>query len=119
PFQRILIDAPCSGTGVIRRQPDIKWHRRAADMPALVEQQRALLDALWPLLADGGRLVYATCSVLQDENARQIDAFLARHRDAVAIDPALPVGRRSGHGWQILPGEGDMDGFFHAVLARR
>lgn len=119
PFQRILIDAPCSGAGVIRRQPDIKWHRRAADIPELVEQQRALLDALWPLLADGGRLVYATCSVLQDENARQIDAFLARHPDAVAIDPDLPVGRRSGHGWQILPGEGDMDGFFHAVLARR
>ena len=119
PFQRILIDAPCSGTGVIRRQPDIKWHRRAADIPALVAQQRALLDALWPLLAAGGRLVYATCSVLQDENARQIDAFLARHPEAVALDVDLPVGRRSGAGWQILPGEGEMDGFFHAVLARR
>ena len=119
PFQRILIDAPCSGTGVVRRQPDIKWHRRAADIPALAAQQCALLDALWPLLAAGGRLVYATCSVLQDENARQIDVFLARHPDAVAIDPDLPVGRRSGHGWQILPGEGDLDGFFHAVLARR
>ena len=118
-FQRILIDAPCSGTGVIRRQPDIRWHRRAADISVLAEQQRALLEALWPLLADGGRLVYATCSVLQDENARQIDAFLSRHPDAVAIDPDLPVGRRSGAGWQILPGEGDMDGFFYAALARR
>ena len=118
PFARILLDAPCSGTGVIRRHPDIKWHRRAADIAPLVALQARLLDALWPMLAAGGRLVYATCSLLKDENERQIDAFLARHGDARALPLALPVGRASGAGWQLLPGEGGLDGFFYAALAR-
>ena len=117
-FDAILIDAPCSGTGVIRRHPDIKWHRRGADIAPLVQQQAALLDAAWPLLAPGGRLLYATCSVLKDENAHQVDAFLARHADARALPLSLPHGRASGGGWQLLPGEGDMDGFFYAALAR-
>ena len=115
-FDRILLDAPCSGTGVIRRHPDIKWHRRSSDIAALVALQARLLEALWPMLAPGGRLVYATCSLLKDENERQIDAFLARHGDARACALALPVGRASGAGWQILPGEADMDGFFYAAL---
>jgi len=117
-FDRILLDAPCSGTGVIRRHPDIKWHRRAADIAPLVALQARLLDALWPMLAPGGRLVYATCSLLKDENERQIDAFLARHADARALPLALPHGRASGAGWQLLPGEGGLDGFFYAALAR-
>jgi len=116
PVPRILIDAPCSGTGVIRRHPDIKWHRREGDIAPLVALQASLLDALWPMLAADGRLVYATCSVLKDENERQIDAFLARHPDARAVALALPAGRRSGAGWQLLPGEQDMDGFFYAAL---
>jgi 16S rRNA (cytosine967-C5)-methyltransferase len=118
-FDRILIDAPCSGTGVIRRQPDIKLHRRAADVPGLVALQARLLDALWPLLAAGGRLVYATCSVLKDENERQIDAFLARTPDAIPVALAAVFGRASGAGRQRLPGEDGGDGFFHAALARR
>lgn len=119
PFDRILVDAPCSGTGVIRRHPDIKWHRRESDIAALVAQQARLLEALWPMLAVDGRLVYATCSVLKDENERQIDAFLARHADARVAAIPLPAGRASGAGWQVLPGEQGMDGFFYAALVRR
>ncbi len=119
PFDRILIDAPCSGTGVIRRQPDILLHRRAEDVPALAAQQARLLRALWPLLAAGGRLVYATCSVLKDENERQIDAFLAAHADAEALPLEARFGRPSGRGFQRLPGEGDGDGFFVAALLKR
>jgi 16S rRNA (cytosine967-C5)-methyltransferase len=118
-FDRILLDAPCSGSGVIRRQPDIKLHRRGSDVAALCAQQARLLDALWPMLAAGGRLVYATCSVLKDENERQIDAFLARTPDASPV--ALPdsFGRASGVGRQRMPGDDGGDGFFHAVLERR
>ena len=118
PFDRILLDAPCSGTGVIRRQPDIKWHRRAGDIATLVALQARLLDALWPLLHAGGRLVYATCSILKDENERQIDAFLARTPDARALPLPAFCGRRSGAGGQRLPGEDGGDGFFYAVLAK-
>jgi 16S rRNA (cytosine967-C5)-methyltransferase len=118
PFDRILVDAPCSATGIIRRQPDVKLHRRATDIPVLAGTQARLPDALWPLLRSGGRLVYATCSLLADENARQIDAFLARHADAHAVRPALPW-RAAGAGVQNLPGESGMDGFFYAVLEKR
>jgi 16S rRNA (cytosine967-C5)-methyltransferase len=116
-FDRILLDAPCSATGIIRRQPDIKLHRRPADIPALVALQARILDALWPLLKPGGRLVYATCSILAAENARQIDAFLNRHDDA----RALPVTLRwhtAGRGMQNLPGESGMDGFFYAMVEK-
>lgn len=118
PFDAILLDAPCSATGIIRRQPDIKWHRRAADIGELVRTQARLLEALWPLLRPGGRLVYATCSVLRDENQRQVDAFLARTPDAVAKPLDERFGRASGAGRQRLPGEGGMDGFFYAALVR-
>ena len=112
PFERILLDAPCSGTGVIRRQPDIKLHRRAADVGGLAALQARLLDAAWPMLAAGGRLVYATCSVLKDENERQIDAFLARTPDAVAAALPQSFGHASGAGRQRLPGDDGGDGFF-------
>ncbi|UXI67815.1 16S rRNA (cytosine(967)-C(5))-methyltransferase RsmB [Tahibacter amnicola] len=119
PFHRILLDAPCSATGVIRRQPDIRLHRRAADIAPLVAEQARLLEALWPLLAPDGRLVYATCSILRAENADQVDTFLARHPDAVA-ETVIPewFGRASGAGRQNLPGENGMDGFFYAVLRK-
>ncbi len=119
-FDRILLDAPCSGTGVIRRHPDIRLLRRDADIAALLQTQAALLDALWPLLAPGGRLVYATCSVLADENDGQVAAFLERRRDALALD-AVPewFGRAQQHGRQNLSGDGGFDGFYYAVLARR
>lgn len=118
PFDAILLDAPCSATGVIRRQPDIKWHRRADDIPALVATQARLLDALWPLLAPGGRLLYATCSVLRDENERQVAAFLARHPEAIADPLPKAAGHASGAGRQRLPGEQGMDGFFYARLRK-
>ncbi len=118
-FDRILIDAPCSGTGVIRRHPDIRLLRRGSDIAAMVQQQSLLLDALWPLLQPGGRLVYATCSVLKDENQQQISAFLARSHDALATPvPAPWFGREAGVGRQNLPGVGDADGFFYAVLEK-
>jgi 16S rRNA (cytosine967-C5)-methyltransferase len=119
PFDRILLDAPCSASGVIRRHPDIKLHRRSADIETLAQEQQRLLDALWPLLAPGGRLVYATCSVLHKENADVIAAFLTRHADAQVDAIELPIGRRVGDGWQILPGEGALDGMFYAVLGKR
>ncbi|MDE2278104.1 MAG: 16S rRNA (cytosine(967)-C(5))-methyltransferase RsmB, partial [Xanthomonadaceae bacterium] len=79
PFQRILLDAPCSATGVLRRRPDVRLHRRADDIPVLVGQQRRILEALWPLLAPGGRLVYITCSLLRAENEAVVAPFLATH----------------------------------------
>ena len=119
-FERILLDAPCSGTGVIRRHPDIRLLRRDSDIAALQRAQGELLDALWPLLAPGGRLVYATCSVLADENDGQVAAFLERRRDAVALD-LVPqwFGRAQRHGRQNLPGENGCDGFYYAVLGHR
>ncbi|HSX61671.1 MAG TPA: 16S rRNA (cytosine(967)-C(5))-methyltransferase RsmB, partial [Tahibacter sp.] len=119
PFDRILLDAPCTATGVIRRQPDIRLHRRSGDVDRAAAEQAQLLDALWPLLRPGGRLVYATCSILSRENAAQIDAFLARTPDARAVD-AIPsrFGRAAGAGRQNLPGTGGMDGFFYAIVEK-
>ena len=119
PFAAILLDAPCSATGVIRRQPDIKWHRREEDITALADVQRRLLDALWPLLRPGGRLVYATCSVLREENEAQVSAFLARHPEAHAAELPESFGHASGAGRQRLPGEDGMDGFFYARLEKQ
>jgi 16S rRNA (cytosine967-C5)-methyltransferase len=120
PFDRILIDAPCSGTGVIRRHPDIRLLRRPEDIAALALKQDALLDALWPMLAPGGRLVYATCSVLSEENDARIAAFLARTHDAEPARevPGARFGRVRGAGWQNLPGEHHADGFFYAALEK-
>ena len=116
-FDRILLDAPCSATGIIRRQPDIKLHRRATDIPALAAAQSRILDALWPLLKRDGRVVYAPCSILAAENARQIDAFLSRHDDARALP--LPLRwHEAGRGMQNLPGESGMDGFFYAMVEK-
>jgi 16S rRNA (cytosine967-C5)-methyltransferase len=117
-FDRILLDAPCSGSGVIRRQPDIKLHRRAADVPGLVAVQARLLDALWPLLLPGGRLVYATCSVLKEENEHQIHAFLARTPDARPIALGAHFGHDRQVGRQRLPGDDGGDGFFHAAISK-
>ena len=119
PFDAILLDAPCSATGVVRRQPDILLHRREADIAALVATQARLLDALWPTLAPGGTLLYATCSILRAENDRQVAAFLARKADATLDPLGDKFGRDTGHGRQRLPGEDGMDGFFYARLRKR
>jgi 16S rRNA (cytosine967-C5)-methyltransferase len=119
PFDRILLDAPCSATGVIRRHPDIKLHRRAGDIPQLSREQSRLLAALWPLLAPRGKLVYATCSVLREENERVVDAFLDTHPEAQPGPCNLPVGRAAGAGWQVLPGEGGLDGMYYALIEKR
>jgi 16S rRNA (cytosine967-C5)-methyltransferase len=117
-FDRILLDAPCSGSGVIRRHPDIKTLRRAEDIPRLAQEQAQLLDALWPLLAPRGKLLYVTCSILPTENQRQIESFLDRHPEARACPVAASWGLNTGSGRQILPSEGGMDGFFYALLSR-
>lgn len=112
-FDRILLDAPCSATGVIRRHPDIKWLRRADDIAALAELQSEILDAMWQQLKPGGTLVYATCSITPQENKEQVKAFLARTPDA-----QLQGSDVSNPGRQILPGEEDMDGFYYAILTK-
>ncbi len=117
-FDRILLDAPCSATGVIRRHPDIKHLRRASDIQQFAQQQRELLESLWPLLAPEGRLVYATCSILPTENAEQVRQFAARNENAKHLRITVDWGLETGFGRQILPGEADMDGFFYAVLSK-
>lgn len=117
-FDAILIDAPCSATGIVRRQPDVLLHRRPEDIAALAALQARLLDALWPRLRSGGTLVYATCSILSAENAAQVEAFLARTADARLEPLDARFGRDTGIGRQRLPGEGGMDGFFMARLAK-
>ena len=117
-FDRILVDAPCSATGIVRRQPDIKLHRRAADVAPLAATQASMLAALWPLLERGGRLVYATCSLLRAENEDVLAAFLARHDDARALPLAARYGHAAGVGRQNLPGEGGMDGFHYASIEK-
>lgn len=127
PFDAILLDAPCSASGIVRRHPDARWLRRASDITALARTQAELLDALWPLLAPGGRLLYATCSIFRAEGVEQIDAFLQRCPDATPatwpISPGhllplidnLPLSSGVGH-----PAEAAalQDGFFYALLEK-
>lgn len=113
PFDRILLDAPCTASGVAGRHPDGRWLKRAEDMQQLRNEQARLLEALWPLLAPGGRMLYATCSLFGAENAVQVAAFLERHADA-RLEPVDVPGAREG---QLLPGP-DSDGFFYARLLK-
>jgi 16S rRNA (cytosine967-C5)-methyltransferase len=117
-FDRILLDAPCSGAGVIRRHPDIKVLRRAADIEQCAGRQRRLLTQVWPLLAPGGMLVYTTCSILRTENEDVIAEFLGLRPDAREQPIAAEWGRAMRHGRQILPGEKSMDGFYYARLLK-
>ena len=136
PFDAILLDAPCTARGIVRRHPDVRWLRRPEDLPALARVQAELLDALWPLLAPGGRLVYATCSLFRDEGQRQVDAFLQRlPAGAARLDPASPGhllplpenAAAAAGGWSApgvagappaaaAPGAALQDGFFIALL---
>lgn len=118
PFDRILLDVPCSASGVIRRHPDIKLLRREADITPLAGIQMGLLDALWQILAPEGRLVYATCSVFPQENQRIIERFLRRQSDARLVDIPADWGFDTGFGRQLLPDPHAHDGFFYACLER-
>lgn len=117
-FDRILVDAPCSGSGVIRRHPDIKHHRDAAAVNAAAKLQSRLLNGVWPLLVRGGKLLYATCSILPEENDHLIAAWLQQQADAVSQPIRAGWGRATRTGRQILPGDDDMDGFFYACLSK-
>jgi 16S rRNA (cytosine967-C5)-methyltransferase len=120
PFDRILLDAPCSATGVIRRHPDIKLLRRAEDIVAIAAMQKNILNAIWPLLKPDGMLLYSTCSVLKQENEEQVKDFLSTHHDA----KELPIttdewGISAEYGKQILTGEFSMDGFYYARIVKQ
>lgn len=120
-FDRILADVPCTASGVTRRHPDAKWQRRATDVASFRAQQRAILDALWPLLVSGGRLLYVTCSVFREENDDRIAEFLALHADSLREPITFPPAVAHSGG-QLLPsadGEGhNQDGFYYALLRK-
>lgn len=115
-FDAILVDAPCSAIGVIRRHPDVKTLRRESDIPQLAAQQLAILQGLWPLLKPGGRLLYATCSILNEENSRVVAKFLQGQGDASLAVPEQPWGESCSHGRQLLPSVRGPDGLFYAML---
>jgi 16S rRNA (cytosine967-C5)-methyltransferase len=115
-FDRILLDAPCSGTGVIRRHPDIKWLRKSQDISALTELQQDILKNIWSLLKPGGTLLYATCSILPEENSEQVQRFINENPDAEHIAITDQV---NDIGWQILPNDNSMDGFYYAKLIKK
>jgi 16S rRNA (cytosine967-C5)-methyltransferase len=117
PFDRVLADVPCTASGVVRRHPDIKWLRRAADIGRFAAQQRDMLDALWRVLASGGKLLYATCSIFDEENSRQIGDFLARHADARRLTLSEGVTTNGIPEGQLLP-DNEHDGFFYALLEK-
>ena len=127
PFDAILLDAPCSASGIVRRHPDVRWLRRASDIEQLVLIQAGLLAALWPTLKPGGRLVYATCSVFKAEGQAQIDAFLQRQTDAMALTVPgmtghlLPLADNEAGTQHAAAGAGlsMVDGFFYALLVKQ
>ena len=114
----VLLDAPCSATGIIRRHPDIKVLRSAADIAKLAQLQGKLLDSLWPLLKPDGVLLYATCSIMPDENTRVVEAFLTRQPEAVCELLDAPWGITQNCGRQLLPATGGHDGFYYARLRK-
>jgi 16S rRNA (cytosine967-C5)-methyltransferase len=127
PYDRVLLDAPCTASGIVRRHPDIPWLRRPADVAQLATQQQRLLEALWPLVAPAGRLLYVVCSVFPEEGARQVAAFLSQRRDARLL--ALPAAPAGGHTVQLVPSDkgaaADInilpsmhDGFFFALFEK-
>jgi 16S rRNA (cytosine967-C5)-methyltransferase len=118
-FDRILLDAPCSATGIIRRQPDIKLLRHASDIARLTDLQSRLLDSLWACLKPGGILVYSTCSILPAENSEQVERFLANTADALAIPISAHWGISCKQGRQLLPTDNGPDGFYFACLQKQ
>lgn len=119
PFDRILLDAPCSASGVIRRHPDIKLLRKAEDVKNITQQQKRLLNAMWQVLKPGGCLVYATCSIFLEENARLLSDFLDKNSNAEEEKITTSWGIPLAVGKQILPGQQDMDGFYYGCLRKK
>lgn len=118
-FDRILLDAPCSATGVIRRHSDIKLLRTTEEIVTITNIQHTLLNTLWPLLAKNGLLIYATCSIIPAENEQQVADFVSKNPDCQVMSSEWSWGKATGHGQQILPGEHGMDGFFYARLVKK
>lgn len=116
-YDRILLDVPCSASGVIRRHPDIKYLRTKRSLDKIVTRQRKIIKALWPLLKQGGMMLYVTCSIFKTENERQVSWFLGEHKDAELCDMSVDWGR-GRIGRQILPGEQEMDGFYFALIKK-
>jgi 16S rRNA (cytosine967-C5)-methyltransferase len=122
PFDRILVDAPCTASGIVRRHPDIRWLRRRRDIATLSARQSEILAGLWPLLKPGGKLLYATCSVFASENEAVVAGFLATHADARRLPLRARIGGADETIAQLLPTSGplrDHDGFFYALLEKR
>jgi 16S rRNA (cytosine967-C5)-methyltransferase len=117
-FDRVLLDVPCSATGVIRRHPDIKVLRRPGQIRRYAATQDALLAANWPLLVHGGRMLYATCSLLREENDARIEKFRKNNKDVRILEVAGPGGIATGAGRQTVPGLADTDGFYYALLEK-
>ena len=117
-FDRILVDAPCSASGVIRRHPDVKLLRRESDIAPLANQQLCILRGLWPLLKTGGTLLYATCSILDEENSQVIQRFLTEEGDAALSDTEMAGSESVTSGRQLLPSSGGTDGLFYAALQK-
>jgi 16S rRNA (cytosine967-C5)-methyltransferase len=119
-YDFILLDAPCSATGIIRRQPDVKFHRTPADMKALSDLQQRLLNALWPYVKSNGYLLYMTCSILSEENEQQIKDFSAKHPDLQfeSCDVPSEFLSMNGFGYQLLPKAGYHDGFFYSLMKK-
>ena len=120
-FDGILLDAPCTASGIVRRHPDIPWLRRASDLAGLAKQQQALLQALWPLVKPGGRLLYCTCSLFKQEGQGQIDSFLVNNTQARLLPSAgqLKPASSANPAGVLDNGLRDHDGFFYALLERR
>ena len=122
PFDRILVDAPCTASGIVRRHPDVRWLRRRGDIATLAARQAAILEALWPLLRPGGRLLYASCSVFAEENESVVSAFLGRQPTALRLPIRARIGDVERPIAQLLPSDTPMnehDGFFYALLEKR
>jgi 16S rRNA (cytosine967-C5)-methyltransferase len=119
-FDAILLDAPCTASGIVRRHPDVRWLRRETDIAQLADLQRKLLQALWPLLAPGGRLLYCTCSLFLAEGQQQVETFLARNTDALLLpSPGHLIPVISGKRDMVTDNPGEHDGFFYALLQKR
>lgn len=118
-YDRILLDVPCSASGVIRRHPDIKLLRRKNDLPALVKTQQQILRTVWPMLKPGAKLLYATCSIFKQENEQQVEQFMKQVDDAELLEMPDHFGLACSYGRQILPGQDNMDGFYYCLLGKK